>query len=135
MKTLFAGLTTAVFLAMDAFEVYHDLIRDELWPGYGAGGNYVVYVLTPLWLVGAASVWLRRDLAWLGIIVGVLASLAHGLGITIGGHAAGPVFLAAAPVLVVLAWYARRPDPVEALAGRGRDEAERARPRDRAGAR
>lgn len=135
MKTVFAALTTLVFLALIVLEVLVDLIWHERWAGHGFAANYLVYLYVPLWLVGAVAVWLRTDLAWVGIIVATLACFVHGVGATIGGDLLGPVFLVAAPVLLFLAWNARRPDPIDALAGRGREEAERERERERAGAR
>lgn len=117
MSKLFAALASAVFLGLAAFEVYHDLIRAEPWPGYAIAGNYVVFVLAPLWILGAVSVWIPRDLAWMGIFPGAFAALLHGLGTVIGGSALGPMFLVAAPVLIALCWWARRPDPIGALAG------------------
>lgn len=135
MKILFAVLASAAFLALAGFEVYHDLVRGEPWPGYAAAGNAVVFVLAPLWLLGAVSVWIPKDLAWLGIFPGILASLMHGLGTTIGQSRIGPVFLAAAPLLLVLCWRARRPDPIDALAGDGLDQDRAARLRRREPAR
>lgn len=114
---VFAVLASVVFLGMVGFEVHHDLLRDEPWPGYSVAGNYVVFLLVPPWLLGAASVWIPSDLAWLGIFPGALAALAHGLGTVIGGALGGAAFLVAAPVVILLCWWARRPDPVDALAG------------------
>lgn len=135
MKTLFAALASAGFLALAGFEVYHDLVQGEPWPGYAVTGNYVVYLLAPLWLLGAVSVWIPRDLAWLGLLPGVLAALMHGLGTTIGQSSIGPVFLVAAPALLALCWWARRPDPIGELAGDRLDEERVARARRREPAR
>lgn len=108
MKTLFAALVTAGFLGMTAFEVHHDLIRREAWPGYAPIAGVVVFLLAPCWLLGAVSVWSRQPWGWAGIAAGAFASVAHGVGVRVGGSSLGAAFILAGPTLLVLSALARR---------------------------
>jgi hypothetical protein len=108
MRTLFAALVTAGFIALLAYEVHHDLIVREPWPGYGLLANAVVILHAPFWLAGAVSVWIRRRVGWIGVIAGASSLVIHGIGVTAGGSQAGALFVVAGPVLLVLTALARR---------------------------
>lgn len=116
MRKLAAALVTVLFLALAGYQVHHDLIRQEAWAGHTELSTRLVFLLAPLWLAGAVSVWLRSDLAWFGILPGVLATLAHGVVTAIGGATGlGAVYLALVPVLLLLARWGRAADPIGAL--------------------
>lgn len=118
MRIVCAALASLLFLGLGAYEVHHDLIRQVHWAGYRLPMNSIAYVLAPLWLMGAVGVWIRRDVAWLAIVPGILATFVHGIGVAIGGSARiGSAFLASAVGLLLLTWTARRPSPADALAG------------------
>lgn len=118
MRILCAALASLLFLGLGAYEVHHDLIRQVRWAGYGLIANNVAWLLAALWLTGAVAVWVRRDLAWLAILPGIIATFAHGLVVAIGGsERIGSAFLASAVGLLLLTWAARRPTPTDALAG------------------
>jgi hypothetical protein len=118
VRIVCAALASLLFLGLGAYEVHHDLIRQVRWTGYGLIANNVAYLLGALWLVGAVGVWIRRDVAWLAILPGILATFAHGLVVAIGGsERIGGGFLAAAVALLLLTITARRPVPTDALAG------------------
>lgn len=108
MRTLLSLLVTAGFLALLAYEVHHDLILREAWPGYALRANAVVFVHAPFWLAGAASVWLRRKAGWVGVLAGAFSLVVHGIGIRLGGSPVGAVFVVAGPVLVIMTALARR---------------------------
>ncbi|MCO5167669.1 MAG: hypothetical protein M9894_15075 [Planctomycetes bacterium] len=116
MRKLAAALVTVLFLALLAYQVHHDLVRQEPWAGHTALSTRLVFVLGPLWLAGAVCVWLRSDLAWFGILPGVLATLVHGVAVAIGGATLlGALYLVCVPALLLLARYARAADPIGAL--------------------
>lgn len=123
MKTLFAVLVTAGFLGMTAFEVHHDLIRREAWPGYAPIAGVVVFLLAPFWLLGAVSVWSRQPWGWAGVAAGAFASVVHGVGVRAGGSMLGAAFILAGPTLIVLSALARRrrAPPLESPVSRERD--------------
>jgi hypothetical protein len=106
-RLLFAVLASALFLGLAAFEVVHDVVRWTLWPGYAWYANYVVLLLAPVWLLAAASVWIPREWGWLGVLGGAVACITHGAVTRIGGSDLGTLFIATAPVVVLLAWLAR----------------------------
>lgn len=108
MKTLFAALVTAGFLGMTAFEVHHDLIRREAWPGYAPIAGAVVFLLAPCWLLGAVAVWSRQPWGWAGVVAGAFAAMTHGVGVRAGGSMLGAAFILAGPTLILLSALARR---------------------------
>jgi hypothetical protein len=120
-------LATVVLLGLVALEVHHDLVARVPWAGYDVKFNLIVFIMAPLWLLGAISLWVPRDLAWMGILTGVLAAFIHGIGVKIGGSMLGAVFIAAAPAFLLLAWYGRRPHPTTELFGPDREARDRAR--------
>jgi hypothetical protein len=120
---------TALFVALAALEVHHDLVRRIAWPGYTLLANNVVFLVAPFWVLGAISVWVRRPWAWAGMLAGIAVSLVHGAGVLVGGSRLGLLFLGAAPLLLVLCWAARRPSPSDALGGVEEPARERARTR------
>lgn len=114
-KTACRILFSLGLLGLSAFEVVHDLVLRATWPGHLPAIDNVVFIHVPLWLVASAAIWVRRDVAWFGIIPGLLSCLIHGVAARIGGSAWGPMFMAAAPLLLVLAWQGRRPRPADRL--------------------
>lgn len=102
-------------LGLAAVEIVQDVVRRATWFGQPPLQNSVVFLHVPLWFLAAAAVWMRRDTAWLGILPGLLSLALHGLVAHLGGSASGALFLAAAPVLLLLAWQGRRPHPVARL--------------------
>lgn len=120
LSKVLAAMVTTGFLAMTAFEVHHDLVRREPWPGYALVAGNVVFVLAPFWLAGAITVWTKETWGWLGVIAGCFAAAAHGIGVRVGGSPVGIAFFAAAVVLLLLTALSRRAGRANArLARRG----------------
>lgn len=107
MRTMLKALASAIFVALAALEIHHDLIARTPWPGYDVWVNNLVFLYGPLWLLGAGLVWVERELTWLGIVAATLTCLAHGLGVLIGGSYWGLAFLLGGPLAFALAWRGR----------------------------
>ncbi|MGE3973523.1 MAG: hypothetical protein AB7F59_03245 [Bdellovibrionales bacterium] len=99
MRMLIGLVGTAILLVLSAFEIYHDLIAQQTWPGFTLRSNNVAYVLVPVWVWGAVSLWSQKFWAYLGVIFATMATLLHGLVVATGGANEAILFLLLTPVI------------------------------------
>ncbi len=76
---------TLILVGFAVYEVNLRLIRHVLWPGYENYAVNVVYLLAPLWIAGAVTIWTRSYFPRIFVGIAFFASVVHGILVCAGG--------------------------------------------------
>src|SRR5690606_6552112 len=112
MRTPTRLIATLILLFISLFEIRHDLLSGEAWPGFTMFSNNVVFLLVSIWIFGMVSFWFDAEWAFYGKVASIASSLVHGLIIFTGNPAisegAALIYMLSAPVLGLMLWLLER---------------------------